>query len=653
MTKTKIAAVSIFASLACVTDALARAGGGGGYGGGGGGGFSGGGGGFGGGGSFGGGSGGGGSIDSPAEVAIVIVFIIIWVVIAAMKEKKQRGSFQNQASRTIRDYGPSSPNYKSHRATLEALSTIDPGFDAALFSNRFATAFHKIQQAWQDQDLRSVRPFISDGIHERFTLQFAEQRDFGYRDHMESIRIHNALLAEVEADEVFDTLTVQVIASAVDYRVAIDTGKFLSGDRNSSRFVEYWSFVRRHGVASLTGETGLIEGRCPNCSTPVQINQAGQCSSCQAELSSGEYDWVLTEITQACEWKPARTGAGWNVSPYRLNHDPGFNVQHLEDRASVIFWRKAMADRIGEIRPLAKMASTAFCERYAERLTGAASGRTYFGDCAVGSVDTRGIVTSRPDWHYALIEVRWSGKKFAAVPNGRPKKMSENALFRSLMVLARKPGIASGLDRAVHSAHCDNCGGAVSDTASHACDYCGTVLNNGDREWVLVDTVAIGSGEGQDWLQAARPAAPPPLPTGPAPPPLPSATVQPSSSEVLAWMALTMLADGKPHTKEVEVMAALAAKTGASTEQLEELARAASAGSLEAPAPEDPAQCREWLTTLAEVALADGEVTADEERVLKDLGKHCGFARADVDLIVNRRRAKLYRRASENARARL
>ena len=33
------------------------------------------------------------------------------------------------------------------------------------------------------------------------------------------------------------------------------------------------------------------------------MNQSANCTHCQALLRSGEYDWVLTEITQESEWQ--------------------------------------------------------------------------------------------------------------------------------------------------------------------------------------------------------------------------------------------------------------------------------------------------------------------------------------------------------------
>ena len=137
-------------------------------------------------------------------------------------------------------------------------------------------------------------------------------------------------------------------------------------------------------------------------------------------LRSGQHDWVLCEITQPSEWDSAQSEAVAGLAEFRAQHDASFNTQHLEDRASVIFWRKAMADRVGQVEPLEKMASDKFCSEYSSTLESRPDGRRhYYGDCAVGAVILRGVIGDG-DLHRALVEVRWSGKRTLQQPDGRP-----------------------------------------------------------------------------------------------------------------------------------------------------------------------------------------------------------------------------------------
>ena len=65
----------------------------------------------------------------------------------------------------------------------------------------------------------------------------------GYRDKMDRISVDSIRLGAFVTTPVFDILTVQVTASMIDYRVAIDSGKYLEGDREPQLFTEFWSFV--------------------------------------------------------------------------------------------------------------------------------------------------------------------------------------------------------------------------------------------------------------------------------------------------------------------------------------------------------------------------------------------------------------------------
>ena len=272
------------------------------------------------------------------------------------------------------------------------LCAADPNFDAQAFYQRVGVAFRKIQAAWCAQNLSTVRPFISDGVHERFSLQVAEQRAEGYRDQMDNIYIHDIDLLELHSDGLFDELSVRIEASAADYRVSLANGKRVSGSTAPERFVEVWTFLRHRGAVTQPGKAGLIEGNCPNCGAAVELNQAANCTHCKALLRSGQYDWVLSEITQEIEWHGERHGELPGVATLR-SRDPEFNAVELEDRASVMFWRKATADRVGKIDPLRKAASEAFCQAYEPLLKPGPDGRRQsYAECAVGSVCLMGVI---------------------------------------------------------------------------------------------------------------------------------------------------------------------------------------------------------------------------------------------------------------------
>jgi hypothetical protein len=370
-----------------------------------------------------------------------------------------------------------------NNATAQAAATLaqtDPAFNADAFYQRVEQAFLKIQTAWCNQDLTGVRPFISDGIHERFSLQFEEQKALGYRDQMSGIHVEGIRLAEVSCDDVFEVATLRIVASAADMRISAADGRRISGSGASEEFAEFWSFLRCCGAKSNPNKPGLIEGNCPNCGAAIEINQSTKCQHCGALLRSGQFDWVLAEITQESEWRPNRRRNIPGADDLR-KVDPDFNCIDLEDRVSVMFWRKAMSDRTGKIDALRKIAAEDFCRAYAATLAPPPDGaRRYFADCAVGAVQALGVKTD-PTVQHAVVEVWWEGARTISPPNGPPTVTSERIQAHHLFMLSRNAGVVSDPGQSVSSAHCPNCGAATPADISSACPFCGTVFHDGSR----------------------------------------------------------------------------------------------------------------------------------------------------------------------------
>lgn len=494
-------------------DALARAGGGEGFHGSGGGG---GGGGFGGGGGHGGGGGGNDNglilwliIQLISHPGVGIPVLVIVCVVGWLYLKNQQGRWQAgpmQPSGPERDADDLSQTIPNAAAWVADLQRNDPAFDENAFYGRVRVAFDKIQQAWCGQDLTAVRPFISDAVHERFLLQIAEQRDQGYRDFMEDLRVFDLRMAEIESDGIYDEIAVRIRAMSVDYKVSIATGQRISGAAEPEEFIEIWTFVRRQG-ARTKAAPGLIEGNCPNCGAAIEMNQSAQCAHCKALLRSGQYDWVLTEITQQSEWNGVRHRQIPGVDDLR-RRDVDFNAAGIEDRASVAFWRFATAERLGKADPLRKVASEGFIKHFEPHLhPPPGQPRTFRGDDAIGSVRLLGILPGG-EFDRAVVEVTWNGTQYAAGAAGPPRRLGDAALLYSILVFYRRADAKTEVGKGIASAHCPNCGAPESGGASNACEFCGTALTDGAHGWVLDAFLSRADAQAQEVLAALHNRAP-------------------------------------------------------------------------------------------------------------------------------------------------
>lgn len=637
-----VIAVTVSILMLCV-HAWGRAGGGGHFSGGGGGG---GGGGFGGGGGGGGGSGGG---DLFYIIYLWVRFCIaypyiglpvsaggVWLIYYIGRQG--RNGYRTSVIRR----GSGVMDQMQKAAALAKVQEQDPNFDEQKFLERLSVAFMKIQEAWCAQDLHTVRPFISDGIYERFTLQIDEQKFLGLRDKMENIRILNMSLAAMESHNQFDEISVQIHASAVDYEVSLKDGDKVGGSTAAAEFVEVWSFLRHRGAQTRIDRAGLIEGNCPNCGAAIEMNQSANCTHCKALLRSGQYDWVLSEITQDSEWEGIRPDQVPGVQPIR-QADPEFNLQALEDRASVMFWRLRTSERQANVQAVRKMASEPFCRQYEAQLKSQTE-HWWFGECGVGKVQTLALQDDG-QWQRAVVVVRWSGTRFSTDLEGRPHNTGQGVLSRTGLILGRRSDCKSDANLSISSAHCPNCGAPETGGDSSACNFCGTVLNDGMHGWILLDVGGLADEKIQQLINNAPAAAPAAETSAPA-----SGNGTPEGTGVLVWMIKMMLADGRANEQELWMLETAARRRNVPDDRLKILFSAAQSGEIDVPEPRDPAEAREWLSAMADEALADGKIQPREQALLHAVGSRYGMTAYDVKLLVTRQQNRRYDAARDALR---
>ncbi len=612
-----------------------RMGGGGGFGGGGsfgGRGSFGGGGGFSGGGSF----GAGGFGDDFSGALLIFVLQVVVIIIAAMMR-------QQNYRRTIQRADEAVHFRRSHVAE-EALRASDPNFIGDELCDRIRSSFVLMQQAWCDQNLSSVRAFMSDGVHERLSLQIQEQIDFGYQVKMSGLRVSRVAVLDATTEDHFDSVAIAISAVGTFQRISRRDGSPVTGKPPEvDPFTEIWTFMRRKGGRLQGGRRGLMEGHCPNCGAAIQIAQNATCQACGSLLRSGEHDWVLVEITQSSEWKGLTTVSAVGLEEIR-QRDPDFALVHLEDKASVMFWRLTMADRLGSVKPMRKSAVVSLCDKFEEAYQSSGSKRSYLGERAVGSADVVALAPAgQPLGQFdegfdrAFVRVRWAGRVFETDGRTRTKVDQRAIMSDTILVLARKPGVRSLLSRALSSAHCPQCGAPETDTVSPACDYCGTVLNDGGAGWVLLDVMPSDSPEVREALSQTRFRSSA----------VAAANGEVSESGLIAWMIHTAFLDSQLDERELALIAKVARKHRMRQEAVELLLDSAAVGTLVPPEPSSRAEAKQWLEAITDSALSDGKVTPAEHHLISKAATALGWDKTDIKLMIKHRQLAVYRNARD------
>lgn len=598
----------------------------------------------GGGGSYGGSSGGGGSGGSGGsgyifyllirlaihKPLIGIPLLIVVVVLMIKFGKKAKGGFETHTITRARKLNKQQEHQKMQEA-LNALKLRDERFTQEAFLQRTNKAFIALQEAWSNQDLGKVNQFISDGINERFSLQIEMQKAEGYRNLMENILVQNSKIVGVFSDSHFDTIHVEIIARADDYDVSLSTGKRIRKNSSDS-FTEYWSFLRKPGAQTLQGK-GLVDGFCPNCGAALELSDTGKCENCDSILTSGEYDWVLAEITQSVEWNVVSDVSMIPGQESMMSLDPGFNIQHIEDRTSVIFWRLIKSWFTGDVSASRKIALPSFIEIFSKQLvnTKTDEGWLFFKDAAIGTVEVQNIIPGTPNRMDRIeVLVKWSGINARRNTEGRIRSTGHKTIRPQIYTLVRKHGKNTSVENSFRSSHCPGCGAPYEGGSTGKCDYCGRPLNDGSQTWVL---------ESIQRFSASR------ITTKAVTDIQRTALVSPEI--LLSSMVSAMYADGEVDAKEMEALSTFAKARRIPEEKLSSIIQTVSSGQETLPVPQNQKEAREILAVMVRIVLADGRLSSAEKNLLQKFGESQGLVWADVKLIIAQQKARLYSEAKQ------
>lgn len=191
--------------------------------------------------------------------------------------------------------------YRSTNNTVSISKKIQD-FDNAFSSEEFLSwteeVFIKIQQAWTKRDWSIIRPFESNSLFNQHNAQLQEYIDNGKINVIEKINVRYRELTDFFVDGDKDVIEVELHARFKDYVIDANTSKVIEGDSNRLWEMKYkLTFNRKHGVLSSVGTDKLSTTNCPNCGAPTEITSAGKCEYCDSVITTGEHDWVLSDIS--------------------------------------------------------------------------------------------------------------------------------------------------------------------------------------------------------------------------------------------------------------------------------------------------------------------------------------------------------------------
>ncbi len=479
---------------------------------------------------------------------------------------------------------------------VTALTSKDPGFDLLKLFDRTRRQFIELQDAWFKRNLEPVRKYLSDATFQRLVVQLKLLELNGVRDAIADPVVLDMQIIGLEQNDSFDSIHVRVTADLKDTdapSTATDEEALaLARKQKPDRFTEVWTFVRKPGAQTKV-DGDVSQGKCPNCGAPFTGGAANTCEFCGAIVNSGNYDWVLSEITQGSQHQPHPMLPDGFAKARQT--DASLTTEALEDRASLVFWKWVEAQSLGDQSKLAKVALPAFAAGVQKRA---------FRECAVGAVNTQQL-TQQNGKDVAAVELKWSAK----IAGGASQPL------RYVMLLERASGAKTSDDHGMSTNRCSQCGAPLTDNGQPTCEFCGNALASGDHDWVLRD---LGSWE---WWRSlgGTPA------TSRAAPAAARVPDREERERLVYLMAVMAKADGVVDESELKLLKMASERWGVPWANVE-LALNASGDSLFGKLiVRGSVEAESFMRELVQVAMADGKIDARERKLLASAANHLGL----------------------------
>lgn len=555
----------------------------------------------------GGSSGGGGGGDSIIGLLIYLLFMIpfpwnfivigIIILVGWLANKKQK-------QQTVLNQLPMG-NAGDKLKALEKYKLVNPEFNAEAFKAKVKTAFIQIQEAWMLKDMSKVRKYISDGMYQRLNIQFKMMNILDQENIIDKLLVKNVYIDKIEYDGNFEIIHTAIHASIVDKFVSSKYPQLNNG--GAEEFVEYWSFIKKKGIK----EQNLFNTQnCPKCGAelPKNAGDVSQCSYCKTITNLGDYDWILSEMTQADDYisiysKVSKESALSMKVQELCKTNEDFSIQNIEDKASNGYLQIVTAQTLKDPTIMRRFVTDELYEKLKIfNDSEIVYNRFYLNDVtliAANLIDNKNVLSIAIKSSYQRVMLK-DGKAI----------LLDQVVMSKTETIQMSRDVAPQVSKGSLYAHvCPSCAGPVKDTIDTKCQYCGNELNSTKSEWII--TAVLGVSEYKNYYQENKAD----LIAGIDIDKLDS--LYDVRDYAFNNILVVMAADNVFEEEEIIMATKLAKKWGYKYERISPMFEMAKNGGLVIRMPEDEKKRQKIFKLMEKAAAIDGNVS-DEERALLD-----------------------------------
>ena len=224
-----------------------------------------------------------------------IVVVIILIIVGAFKKRSAQPLHTTS-------YAPNVdvPTRKTEEQIVSEIQAHDELFNKDEIIAWSKDLFVRLQQSWSKRDWSEIRVFETNALFEQHKNQLQGYIDNNTINVMDRICVNYANLYDYRISGDKEILVIKLNSRMQDYIIDATTKKVLKGDPNIERTNSYLlTFERKLGVKTKPGTSVVNTTNCPNCGAPTQITSAGKCEYCGSVITTGEYNWCLSNLERA------------------------------------------------------------------------------------------------------------------------------------------------------------------------------------------------------------------------------------------------------------------------------------------------------------------------------------------------------------------
>ena len=369
---------------------------------------------------------------------------------------------------------------------LDAFKLRNPDFNEQEFKKKVEKSFYDLQYSWQDKDMSKVRKYISDGMYQRLNTQFKMMDMLEQKNIIENLKLKDVHIVKYEVDGSFDIIHVAVMASVTDKFVSEKYKSLNSG--GSEEFLEYWSFLRKQGVT----EGDLYStNNCPKCGgeLPKDAGDMSKCEYCGAITNSGEFDWVLSEITQADDFVTASQSPELKDKEELISSkNEDFCAQLIEDKASNGYLQIQTARVLKDTKILKRFVSAELFDKLSKKIE--KENKFIYNRIFLNDVSLIGIM-QKDNKNVLAISIKSSIQR-VSVNDDKIALIDPFVNIQNEYIIMERDINAGESKGSLYAHACPSCGAPIGDTIDTNCEYCGAELNSTSREWIITEYMSQG-----------------------------------------------------------------------------------------------------------------------------------------------------------------